>query len=393
MPYLEIQPVLDSSIPEVARFLHKQEGSSGENSQLQIPGCEDALSIERRLRWLLLENPLATTDSPHGFCTRDVSGLIRGLLLCFPNQFVAGDRRLVGLGSGGFFVEPQARTMGFYLFKKYLKLQGYSFFFSTTCNSNSAPLWKTLGGVAIPYSDLEYILPLRLHTLLPGLLAERTSRGAALAIADLLGRWGDRVMQFSQQRSAGITIEPTQDWQKLSWMFHRYRSRDSITTDRSPEFLEWRYGQNSDPYPSGVYLFRDKRGNEGWFSLGRAMRGRWRHIPTCALLDAIWPREKIGFSEILPAIVELVAGKFDLLSLRPQPGLDYGECSRWVIRRRRVVPGGFVIAANTSPRLTTAALDLSWADGDRALPMSPFLRSEAESDSEIEWRKERSSLW
>jgi hypothetical protein len=389
MPYLEIQPVLDSSIPEVARFLNEQTASSEESSQLPILVCEDALRIERRLRWFLLENPLATTDSPHGFCTRDVSGLISGLLLCFPNQFVAGDQRLVGLGSGGFFVEPQARTMGFYLFKKYLKLRGYSFFFSTTCNNNSAPLWKTLGGVAVPYSDLEYILPLRLQTLLPGLLAEKTLRGAVLDIAELLGRWGDRVMQVSQQPSAGITIEPTQDWQKLSWMFHRYRSRDSITTDRSPEFLEWRYGQNSDPSPAGVYLFRDRRGNEGWFALGGATRGRWRHIPTSSLLDAVWPREKISFSEILPAIVELVAGTFDVLSLPPQPGLDYSECSLWVIRRRRVVPGGFAIAANSISRLTTAALDLSWADGDSALPMTPDLRSGAESGSD----DGRSSLW
>src|SRR5207237_1273448 len=109
----------------------------------------------------------------HGFCIRDHLGIIQGLTLCFPAAFLTADERIVGLCSSDFFVDLGARTSGFYLFKRYLSSPGYSFFFTTTCIANSAALWEKLGGRAVPNSELEYILPLRLDTLLPALLAGR----------------------------------------------------------------------------------------------------------------------------------------------------------------------------------------------------------------------------
>lgn len=374
MERFEIQPVLGSVLAEVVSFLHGQFIERADGTSLHNPACEDCLSIERRLRWLLLGNPLTRENSQYGFCVRDPSGIIRGVTLCFPGAFLAGDQRLLGLGSGSFFVEPEARTAGFYLFRKYLSSPGYSFFFSTTCNANSAALFRQMGGCPVPDSEPEYVLPLKLDKLLPALVAERAWSGAMLASARILGRCAKTLQQLLQRRSTELTIAPCQDWRKLSDLFRRYRPKDWITTDRSEEYLQWRYGQNADLYPSGVYLFRDKRGNEGWFSLGNTIRGRQGRIRGSVLLDTIWPREKMRFKDIFPGILQIVAANADALFLRPRPGLDYGECSRWIIRRRGVAPSVFAIARKGDPRVAVGSLDLVYADGDGALPISPVSR-------------------
>jgi hypothetical protein len=382
MKPLEIQPVLGSTLPEVASFLHRQRGEPANVTAFQSPS---RLNIERRLNWLLLGNPVVRDGAHHGFCVRDSSGIIRGLTLCFPGAFLAGDQRILGLGSGSLFVEPQARMAGFYLFKKYLNSSGYSFFFSTTCNANSAALFCQLGGGPVPNSAPECILPIKLDALLPALVAGRARNEALSAIARVLGRCANPILQLFERRSPELTIMPCRDWWKLSDLFRRYRSKDWITTDRSVEFLQWRYGQNADLYPSGVYLFHDKRGNEGWFSLGAMIRGSQGQIRGSVLLDAIWPREKMRFRDVFRGILQIVAPHADALFFRPRPGLDYSECSPWTIPRRWASPSVFAITRKGDPRFAVASLDLAFADGDSALPVSPVdrVRSDARVGSEL----------
>ncbi len=91
------------------------------------PADDTVLSIERRLHWLLIENPTSASEPELGYCVRDESGLMRGLNLWFPSAFLRGGQSLRGLCSGTFFVEPPARSLGFYLFKKYLAYSGLFF--------------------------------------------------------------------------------------------------------------------------------------------------------------------------------------------------------------------------------------------------------------------------
>jgi hypothetical protein len=366
MERFEIQPVSGSALPDVATFLCRWRSSPEAGSSAHRPPREDAAILERRLRWLLLENPLAT-DSSCGFCVRDQAGIIRGITLCFSCAFRASSQRILGLCSGSFLVEPEARTLGFYLFKRYLQSPGYSFYFATTCNANSAPLWIEMGGCAIPNSETEYVLPLNFETLLPAVVTGRTSCKLASGIARILGRCANPLLRRVEPRPAEFAVEPCRDWEKLSELFLRHRSTAWITADRSPGFLQWRYGNNAPP--STVSLFRDKRGNEGWFSLGNAIRGRRGQIRGSLLLDAIWPREKMSFSDVLPAILQVAGAQSDALFLPPRPGLDYRECGRWVIPRKLESPQAFAISQEDPPRLTVGSLDLVFADGDSALPI------------------------
>jgi hypothetical protein len=351
----EIQPVLSSALLDVAAFLHRCRRDQAAGIAVHSPSqrvSESVLSIERRLGWLLVENPVAREDSVLGYCVRDRTGVIRGLNLCFPSAFLAGDQRLLGLCSGSFFVEPDARSMGFYLFKKYLSTPGYSFLFATTCNAYSEPLWRMLGGRAVPDSETEYILPLRLDVMIPAFVATRTSSEIASEIARIAGRCANPVLRFLTRPSAALTIEPCQDWEKLSELFHRHRSAN-ISTDRSPEFLRWRYGPASPVHPGGVYLFRDKQGNEGWFALGNLVR---RHVRGPCLLDLIWPQGKVSFKEIFPEILRFAAAGADAFFFRRQPGLEYREYCPWAIPHR-LEARTFVISPRGAPTMALDSLD------------------------------------
>jgi hypothetical protein len=351
MERFEIQPVLSSALPDVADFLHRWRSNEGVDSPIQ--------NMERRLRWLLVENPAATEGSPLGYCLRDRSGVIRGLNLSFPSAFLAGNQRILGLCSGSFFVEPPARSMGFYLFKKYLGSPGYSFFYATTCNTSSAPLWQRLGGSAVPTSETEYILPLRLDVMMPAFVATRTSSEIASGIARLGGRCANPVLRLLTRPSAQLTIEPCQDWEKLSELFRRHRSASYMTSDRSAEFLQWRYGPASPLYPCGVYLFRDPQGNEGWFSLANLIR---KGVRGCSLLDAIWPREQMSFSGIFQEALRLASTEADAIFFRRQPGLEYREYSRWVLRHRLAAPRAFVLTPKGELPMPLDSLDYDDSD-------------------------------
>ena len=87
------------------------------------------------------------------------------------NKFVQHDRVLLGLVSGNFFVAADARMQGFLLFRKFLAVTGVDFWYATSSNQNSGPLWRQLGGSPVPGSDRELILPLEF-----GALAEEFAR-------------------------------------------------------------------------------------------------------------------------------------------------------------------------------------------------------------------------
>jgi hypothetical protein len=363
-----IQPILGSSLPEVARFLRKWRADRDRETAVERVAPEEFASTERRLRWLLLENPHADKVAEHGFCIRDDSGTIRGLDVSFPNGFVAGDRKLLGLCSGAFFVEPEVRSQGFFLFKKHLNSRGFAFFYATSCNANSGPVWKSLGASPVEYSNREYVFPLKLDTLLPAVLADRTSNRVVARSAAVAGRCANPIMQMLARQTSRLTVEPCRDWHKLAHLSCVHRAPGLLTTERSPRYLEWRYGENSPNQPVEIYVFRDSKGNEGWFSLGHVVRGRHGQIQGHILLDAVWPRENIDFRSIFAAALPLVAAQTDALFLQPRRGVDYRACSPWIIAR----PGPtriFALAAkNSDPPLS--ALDLVPADGDSAFRIS-----------------------
>jgi hypothetical protein len=357
-----LEPVLRSALPEVTAFLHRWHSTEAERSATGKPARETIGSIERRLKWLLIDNPVASTDGTLGYCLRDCAGVIRGLNLHFPIAFLSADKRLLGLCSGSFFVEPPARSLGFYLFKKYLSTPGYSFYFASTCNTNSSELWKSIGGFPIPNSQREYILPLRLDVLVPAYVGSRISNKITAEIARMCGRSANPILRLLTRSSAKLVIESCRDWEKLSELFRRHRSPDHITSDRTPAFLQWRYGPQSPSHPCDVYLFRDEVGNEGWFCLGNLVRGEQGQFRASVLLDAIWPREQMTFRTIFQEILRKTVGTADAISFRWQPGLDNTKYRGCVIPRKLQAPRAFVSVPKDASPFPLDSLDYDDSD-------------------------------
>jgi len=75
----------------------------------------------------------------------------------------------------------------------------------------------------------------------------------------------------------------------------------------------------------------------------------------------------MSFRDILPAILQRVASRADAIFLQPRLGVDYGDCSRWIIPCRSEVPSVFAITRMDSAPLGVFTLDLVPADGEGAL--------------------------
>jgi hypothetical protein len=181
-------------------------------------------------------------------------------------------------------------------------------------------------------------------------------------MARIGGRFANPVLRLLTRRSTEITIEPCRDWEKLAELARRHQPARYITSERSIEFLQWRYGPASPLFPCGIYLFRDNRGNEGWFSLANLLRGEQGQLRGSVLLDAIWPREKMDFSGIFQAILRLAPKESDALFFRSQPDVDYREFSRCVIPYKLPGPRVFAMTPKGAPPLALDTLDYDDSD-------------------------------
>jgi hypothetical protein len=352
----EIQPLRAEALPDAAAFLAPRRGNDG-------------LATLRHLTWLLLENPLASAAPDHGLCVRNANGTVVGLLAAFPVAFRADDRRLFAMASGAYFVEPQARTLGFHLFKRHLRSPGVAFFFSTSCNAVSGPLWKAVGASTVTGSDVEYVLPLDFSAVLSAFIASRTSTPLVARGAKLLGGCA-RLLRPMRLAAADVTIEPSRDWEKLAALARRHRPLGCITADRSAAFLQWRYAPRAAGAAPEICLFRDRHGNEGWFSLSAAIRGGRARLRGRVIFDTIWPRDRMGFHTVLAAAARFAEADADVVYFRPRPGVDTIDRRPWIIRRRRETPSAFAVAAKGQPPLEPSMLDLVLADGDGGVPDS-----------------------
>src|ERR1700683_1318806 len=106
-----IEPVFPHFLTEIAGFLFKCQAPEMATPSPGQTLVRETADIERRIRWLLLDNPAAKGSEPLGFCARDESGKIRGLTLCFPASFLRAGERITGLGSGSFFVDAAMRSL------------------------------------------------------------------------------------------------------------------------------------------------------------------------------------------------------------------------------------------------------------------------------------------
>src|SRR6185437_12893763 len=186
---------------------------------------------------------------------------------------------------------------------------------------------------------------------------------SVLKVAEMTGRALRPFIKPLQRMRSALPTERCRDWDKLSDLSYRHRAPKYLTAERSVQFLRWRYGAGSPDRSAEVCVFRDGRGNEGWFSLVSTTRGRHGQIRGVLLLDAVWPRERIEFQQIFAAILDRPRVRSaDALFLQPRLGVDYTHCGRLLFRRRLEGPTCYVRAGQKE--VQASALDLAASDGD-----------------------------
>jgi hypothetical protein len=109
-------------------------------------------------------------------------------------------------------------------------------------------------------------------------------------------------------------------------------------------------------------LFRDEKGNEGWFALGDLSHEEGGKSREAVLLDAIWPQETMSYRSIFQHIVTVAAASADVIFFRWQPGLDYSEYSHFVIPHKLAAPRAYVSVPKGATRFPLDMLDYDDSD-------------------------------
>ena len=109
-----------------------------------------------------------------------------------------------------------------------------------------------------------------------------------------------------------LRLDPCKDLDRLAEIAERDRDPAFLQPERSVPYLKWVYGSWVDAPGSGetgdvaVYRFATPAGHEGWFSIGYSLRGGRKQIRAARLNDVVWPVEHMPFTDVIPAIVEVV---------------------------------------------------------------------------------------
>ena len=336
----EFKPIVEEDLPQVAAFLYEQQVITSREDWTQArPQGDD-------LQWMTC-NPDYRPEMPFGETLRTRDGKIAGMILAVPRLYRLGDKTLVGLAAGDFFIDAAARMQGFFMLRRYFKLRHGDFWFANSCNRQSGPLWAKCGAILVPESDVEYLYPFKM-----GPLAEELAirKQWPRAVKSLLGSLGPGADIIASLRIPGnrFQVDYCSDLEKLSELAARCRNPKLLQPERTAAHLKWQYGEPPEVPQDGqtrqIYTFNDRAGVEGWFSLGFDRRGREDQIRTARLMDVVWPEDRLSFTAILPAVIAAARRNVDLLSIRGRVGLKLNENARGFKRRRLLAPEGFLLS-------------------------------------------------
>jgi hypothetical protein len=301
----QIEP---SDIPDVAAFLERHQRAG------DIPAT-GPLDPQRRLHWLLLENPARGDDIPLGWCIRDGDGRVAGAMLCVPLRVAAQGFAETALMSCKFFVDDIHRGLGIGLFMRYLKLGQRFPLLATSANAASGALLAQFGGYTIAGTD---------HTMLgvhrPAPLAEewlhrRTQRRGLARILALPARLARGRMRTRAANDPGgelIPISGVDDLRALQLT----PSADALAVVRDVTWCEWRYFSAGR---GGYDLFRFRWDGEDRLVVVNLIASGYRaQIRVLNVLD-VWPPLAPQSARALAAVLGArYVNRFDAMWLRGQ---------------------------------------------------------------------------
>jgi hypothetical protein len=374
MPSLEIQPIGEADLPSVADFAHRAvHRAQGGASDSPISAGHTAAEFLAIFRWRTLNNPARPHELELGQCIRRNDGSLAGIHLVCPFRYRLGDRRLLGACSGVYFADDDARIQAFFLFRRFLALPGFDFYFANTCNVYSSQLWQKCGGRPVPDSDKQWLLPLRMGPLVREVLIRRGRK----RLAPIGHAAGSLLDWFKRKLPTGnLKTEPTTDLEFMAHCAERWRLSTHLVPERDLSYMRWHYEQSpfSEPFQRNnrsavasnastatsrqILRFRDSSNREGWFAVNTATMGIDQNLTVATISDWSVPTishaepgthraaPPFDFSSIIRAAACALDDSVDAIVFRPRADLQLIERSLPLRQRTYPAPQHYLLAAS-----------------------------------------------
>lgn len=298
--------ISEKDIAEVAHFIAGQSGRPRE-------------TVESHLHWFLLENPVRQPADPLGFGLR-AKDRLAGCILCVPQVFVFGTKKVVLMGSTSFYVHEQYRGYGGRLFLQYCRL-GKRPLFGTSANAEAAALWKAAGANPITGSEGELFGVLHWPPVVEEFAHRRNSnrllsRLAASAVSNLAGIF--RPLKLARiERGASDSLKLlTSPEQVMDLPIHDPST--TLTAMRNLPYIRWRYFSGKD-VTVAVFAFRSQQPcREILVTVNQRSRGYRGQINTLNILDVYPQVPGEEWLRIVGALIHRFNKTVDAVVLRSQ---------------------------------------------------------------------------
>ena len=252
------------------------------------------------------------------------------------------------------------------MLRRFLNTPGFDFVYANSCNAQSGALWAKCGGLMVPESDVEYLLPITL-----GPLAEEWAirRGWSMGLARALRTAGAPMNLITRMRlpATRLKVDYCVDFERLAAIAERCLNPRFLQAEHSVPYLKWVYGGISSSLKlkdneRAIFRFTNPAGAEGWFSVYFSPRGRHGQIRSVRLLDVVWPDEQMSFADVLGALVAVAKSGCDLVSIRGRVGLGLRDGELGLRQRSLIAPEGFLFSKTPPTADLIKLADLPFAD-------------------------------
>jgi hypothetical protein len=299
---------------------------------IAVQSGRDRESVQRHLRWFLLENPARRQEDPLAYGLRSADQLV-GCILLSPQVFHFESAHTLLMGSSSFYVDEFHRGQGGRIFLQYCRLARQHSLFGTSANAEAAKLWKAAGAHPIPHTDHEYFGILNWPPVAEE-LAHRKSSSSAIS----------RLAGGSIAKIAGWfrPLRCDYDGAKLTLLGSAEQVSDlklpnqplKLTALRDSAYLRWRYFSGHDASVA-VFAFRSRRPDRDVLvTVNCRTRGYHGQIRTLNVLDVYPEISTQEWRRMVSALIARYENVVDAIVLRSLNSELQGVFSRRNFQRR-----------------------------------------------------------
>lgn len=302
----QVSPISETDFPELAAFAARY-ARAGE------PNSANGFSPEDRLRWVLLENPARSSDTPFGWCARDGdSKTTVAMLLCVPFQVGVDDFSATALMASKFYADPNHRGAGIGPLVRFVQESRRFPLLMTSANAIAGELYRKCGAYQIEQID---------HTMLgirrPAPLAEewafrRTRSASAARLFALPGYLIRRSIGRSPAEGELMPLTSADQATMSPWP----RPRDAMAVIRDANYIRWRYfGRERG---KDVFRFRMPEAQDSLVVVRLARSGYRGQIRVLDVLDLWPPADPQVAASLVSNLATRYNGLFDVIWMRSQ---------------------------------------------------------------------------